>query len=62
MYRSHLGFISSVCAVVVVFKATVSGGVLALVGLGAAQTQVPLVTAALKELDIRGVLRYSAGW
>ena len=39
-----------------------SGGVLAVVGLGAEKVQVPLVAASVKELDIRGVLRYSSGW
>jgi L-iditol 2-dehydrogenase len=39
--------------------ATKSGGVLLLVGLGPATVNVPIVNAAVREVDIRGVFRYS---
>lgn len=39
-------------------QATRSGGVVVLVGLGSEMATVPLIHAALKEVDIRGVLRY----
>ncbi|XP_060767538.1 sorbitol dehydrogenase-like [Neoarius graeffei] len=42
--------------------ATCSGGVVALVGLGAKVNTVPLVTAAIREVDIRGVFRYCNTW
>ncbi|XP_023187808.1 sorbitol dehydrogenase isoform X2 [Xiphophorus maculatus] len=42
--------------------ATCSGGVVMLVGLGAAMTTVPLVNAAVREVDIRGVFRYCNTW
>ncbi|CAK8680365.1 unnamed protein product [Clavelina lepadiformis] len=38
--------------------ATISGGCLALVGLGADTANVPLVNAAVREVDIVGVMRY----
>lgn len=42
--------------------ATRSGGVVVLVGLGAEMTTVPLINAAVREVDIRGVFRYCNTW
>jgi len=39
-------------------QATKSGGCLLLVGLGPAMVNVPIVNAAVREVDIRGVFRY----
>ncbi|XP_068168620.1 sorbitol dehydrogenase-like [Antennarius striatus] len=42
--------------------ATRSGGVVVLVGLGSEMATVPLINAALREVDIRGVFRYCNTW
>uniref|UniRef100_A0A8D0M7L0 Sorbitol dehydrogenase n=1 Tax=Sus scrofa TaxID=9823 RepID=A0A8D0M7L0_PIG len=42
--------------------ATHSGGTLVLVGLGSEMTSVPLVHAATREVDIKGVFRYCNTW
>ncbi|XP_056318817.1 sorbitol dehydrogenase [Danio aesculapii] len=42
--------------------ATRSGGVVVSVGLGAEMTTVPLLNAAVREVDIRGVFRYCNTW
>lgn len=40
------------------YQATRSGGVVVLVGLGSEMATVPLINAAVREVDIRGVFRY----
>ncbi|XP_060923732.1 sorbitol dehydrogenase [Limanda limanda] len=42
--------------------ATRSGGVVVLVGLGSELVTIPLIDAALREVDIRGVFRYCNTW
>uniref|UniRef100_A0A4W3IYY4 Sorbitol dehydrogenase n=1 Tax=Callorhinchus milii TaxID=7868 RepID=A0A4W3IYY4_CALMI len=42
--------------------ATRSGGTVVLVGIGPASVNIPVSNAALRELDIRGVLRYTNTW
>jgi len=39
-------------------QATKSGGVVALVGFGAPDATLPIVDAACREVDIRGVFRF----
>jgi L-iditol 2-dehydrogenase len=47
---------SSICTAVLTTR---SGGCLVLVGLGPPQIQIPIVNAAVREVDIRGIFRYA---
>ena len=40
-------------------QATTSGGVVCLLGLGKPLVNVPIVNAAIREVDIRGVFRFA---
>lgn len=58
LFFVDVGFDPRKCVLCMCLQATRSGGVVVLVGLGAEMTKVPLVSAAIREVDIRGVFRY----
>lgn len=49
---------SELSCLYLLFQATRSGGTLVLVGLGSEMTTIPLLHAAVREVDIKGVFRY----
>lgn len=46
-------------SIFIFIKATKSGGVAVLVGMGAPEIQIPLIDALIREVDIRGNFRYA---
>ena len=48
----------SVTSLVLFIKCTRPGGVMVQVGLPAKEVSIPITDAAVKEMDIRGVIRY----